>query len=110
QLHRLGAVGRLAHDSDVGLRGQDRTEPGTDHRLVVGDEDGDRHEGTSRRGITAWMANPPAEVGPTVSVPPTSSTRSRMPLSPSPLDVTGDALSRSTRSLRTESARVCVPS
>ena len=36
---RLDTVGGFAGDRDVGLGGQDEPEPGTDHRLVVGEQD-----------------------------------------------------------------------
>ena len=40
---RLEPVARLGHDLDVLLAGEQHPEAGAHHRLVVGDEDADRH-------------------------------------------------------------------
>ena len=57
--HRLEAVSRLGHHLDVLLAGEQHPEAGPDHRLVVGDEDTDRHDRYSLSGRRAVRVKPP---------------------------------------------------
>ena len=52
-LDGLEPVARLGHDLDVLLAGEQHPEPGADHRLVVGDEDADAHDGVPSSGSRA---------------------------------------------------------
>jgi hypothetical protein len=72
ELHRLGAVGRLADHVEVVLGVEDHPEAGADEGLVVGDEDA-RHALTLSRsssGRRARTRNPPFGRGPASSSPP----------------------------------------
>ncbi len=68
-LEGLGAVLGLADDLDVGLRVEDRGEPGPHERLIVGDEDPDHGAGPST-GSRARTPKPPPSRRPHSSVPP----------------------------------------
>ena len=67
-----------ADDLDAGDQPEKGAEPFADHALVIGHQDADRagHAGTCNS-----TRNPPS-VGPAVSVPPSSSARSLMPVRP----------------------------
>jgi hypothetical protein len=86
----VGAVGGLADHEQAGLGVEDRGEALSDHRLVVGDQApcGDvarRAAGghdVSPSGSTADTTKPPPGAGPAVSEPPSSATRSCIPVSP----------------------------
>src|SRR5690606_9818702 len=88
---RLHTVRGVADDLDVLLGREQRGEPRAHHRLVVGDENSNghnAHSSVSERapvGSSARTLKPPSSVGPASSVPPTRTTRSRMPTSPSPV-------------------------
>ena len=75
---RLVAVGRRADDLDPGEQPEQGGESFADDALVVGDQDAD---GCVHAGTHSSTRNP-LPVGPAVSVPPSSSARSRMPVSP----------------------------
>ncbi len=71
----LGAVGGGADDLDAGQQAEHHGQALADHPLVVGDEHPD-HAGTARSTRNpSWSAV-------VTSVPPSSSARSRMPVSP----------------------------
>ena len=55
----LLAVACLADDLQVVLGLQDHSEPGSHHRLVVGEHDADRHVPCPFNGKVAWTAKPP---------------------------------------------------
>ena len=74
----LVAVGCGADDLDAVEQPEEGAESLADHALVVGDEDAD---GAGHSGTHSSTRNPPS-VDPAVSVPPSSSARSRMPVSP----------------------------
>src|SRR5581483_2373828 len=74
---RLLAVGGAADDLEVGQQPEQRREPLAHDTLVVGEDDG-RHAGTHS------STRNPAPVAPAESVPPSSSARSRIPVSPYP--------------------------
>ena len=57
-LDGLAAVGGLADDVDVGLAGQQHAEAAADHRLVVGDQDPDRHDWSRPTGRLARRTKP----------------------------------------------------
>src|SRR5690606_16011179 len=78
QLDGPRAVARLAHHCDVVLQVEERAQPLTHHRMVVGDQHPD-HTPTSTRTV---VPSPGAEVR--VSRPPTDSARSFIDASPSP--------------------------
>src|SRR5215472_8313891 len=87
RLDRLDAVCGLAHDLDVRLGVQEQAEAGSDHRVVVDDDDADRHGDQAScpgagRVATTW--NPPPATGPASRLPPNSATRSRIPIRPRP--------------------------
>ena len=84
---RLGAVCGLADHGQIGLRGEQRAEALAHHRLVVGDQAGDRaagHDAASVSGSTAETAKPPTVFGSAEIEPPRIATRSRMPAMPCP--------------------------
>ena len=97
---RLGAVGGLAHDLEVGRRVDEHAEAAAHERLVVGDEHADRRVAhvmtrSSRRVAAARRrgSRRPA-AAPASNVPPSAATRSRMPARPWPARrgaVAGDA-------------------
>ncbi len=80
--HGFGAVGRLAHDLDVGLRVEDHPEPGAHELLVVGDEHAHAHVDQPERGSAAVTAHPPPGAAPASQVPPRSVARSIIPVMP----------------------------
>src|SRR5690606_22517218 len=82
-------VPALAHHLQVGLRIDDRHEPGADQRLVVADQDPDRrgHEEVLV-GMRAHTWKPPSSRWPALNSPPRASTRSRSPARPRPLPPT----------------------
>ena len=67
---RLEAVRRLGDDLDVVLVGEQHAEAGPHHRLVVGDEDADRHRPSPPSGSLASRTKPPSGAAPAVIVPP----------------------------------------
>src|SRR5262249_56003250 len=79
QADRVLRVAALVLDLDVLLRLQEQAKPGAHERVVVDDEDADHGRGTSATSVV-----PAPGLVSTVSRPPSSSTRSRMPTSPSP--------------------------
>jgi len=79
------AVLRLADNDQVVGSGDDAAETHAHQRLVVGDEDADRHAGrVAVDGIcrTAVTSKPPPNRGPALRSPPYNAARSRMPTSP----------------------------
>ena len=83
---RVGAVRGLAHHHQARLGGEDRGEALPHHRLVIGDQasrsrTAGRHAVTPS-GSTADTTKPPPADGPAESEPPSSATRSRIPVSP----------------------------
>src|SRR6185312_2264887 len=86
---RLLAVGRLGHDVEILLAVEHESEPGADHRLIVGDHYPDH--GAASMGSRARTAKPPSGRAPASNVPPNSATRSCIPISPWPLPLTGAA-------------------
>ena len=78
QLDSFVAVGGGADDLDAVEQPEQRREAFADDALVVGDEDADRVVMPGTHNST----RKPSAVGPAVSVPPSSSARSRMPVSP----------------------------
>ena len=81
-LQRLESVRRLAHDIDVRLCGENRLESGAHHGLVVNHDDA--NHGRAPSGIRARRRNPPSGPGPASTAPPSSRTRSRIPVNPMP--------------------------
>ncbi len=82
---RLGAVRGLADHEQAGLGGEHGGEALPDHGLVVGDQAAGRPgagHGVSPTGSTAQTTKPPPGAGPADSEPPSSATRSRIPVSP----------------------------
>ena len=75
QRDRLLAVGRRADQLDPVEQGEQRAEPFAHDALVVGEQDADH------AGSHSSTRNPSA-VGSAVSRPPSSSARSRIPVSP----------------------------
>jgi hypothetical protein len=75
---RFVAVGRGADDLDPCDQGEQGGESFPDDALVIGHQDAD---GPVHADSHSSTQNPPA-VGPAVRVPPSSSARSFMPLSP----------------------------
>ena len=65
----LLAVLGLADYLDVVLGVEDHREARSDHVLVVGEHNTDRHQGASS-GIRAWTAKPRPSRGPVTSSPP----------------------------------------
>jgi hypothetical protein len=65
---RLGAVIGLAENLHVGGDVDENPEPATDERLVVGDDDADRHGAARSVGMRATTRNP-AAVGSATRVP-----------------------------------------
>jgi hypothetical protein len=80
RLERGAAIAGLADHLHVGLRLDEHPETRPDEGLVVDEED----PGAHAAGRTAWTSKPPSSRGPAVSRPSWTSTRSRMPTSPSP--------------------------
>ena len=76
---RLGAVARLAHDLEVGLRAEHHRDAGPEHRLVVDQQHADGHEG--RPGIVTSVTQRP-ELSPARTRPPSCATRSVIPSRP----------------------------
>lgn len=65
------AIDRFGNDRDVAGLAEQVAQPGSDHALVVGDDDPDGHRDTrGRRGKVAWMEKPRSERGPVSRVPP----------------------------------------
>ena len=64
------AVTGLTDDLDVGLGLQDEPEPGAQQRLVVHQQDADRHVRGPAVGSVAVTAKPPPRRGPALSRPP----------------------------------------
>src|SRR5208282_2679045 len=90
---RVGAVSSLAHHQQAWLRGEYRGEAFAHHRLVVDDQAARGHAAAGRApgrhaawpsGSTADTTKPPSGAGPADSEPPSSATRSRIPVSPWP--------------------------
>ena len=86
--HRVVAVDRRTDDEDPGQQPDQGDQALPDHLLVVRDQDQDRlvsgrfgHDATGSAGSCSRTPNP-ASVGPAVSLPPSNSARSRMPVRP----------------------------
>ena len=75
-------VGGLPDNIDIGLPVEDGCKTGPNDALVIGDDHTNRHDARPRRGSTASTPQPRSGLGPAVSVPPSSVTRSVMPTSP----------------------------
>ena len=69
-LDRLEPVRRLGHDLDVLFAAEQHAEAGADHRLVVGDDDPDRHAPLPSIGSRALSTNPPSGAVEAVISPP----------------------------------------
>ena len=67
---RLEPVARLGDDLHVLLAAEQHAEAGADHRLVVGDEDPDRHRASSAIGSRVLRTNPPSGAVPADISPP----------------------------------------
>src|ERR1700681_2754689 len=86
---RLGPVAALGYHQEPLVLGQDALHSGSDERLVI-DQDNRDHRTTAGRSSTAAgrgtraRTNQPRAAGPAWRVPPTASTRSRMPIRPTP--------------------------
>src|SRR6478672_1323339 len=78
-LDRIESIGGLPHELDVLFGPQRHLERRAHERLIVGDEDADRHGNSSSVGRVADTRYPPPETGPALSSPPKSATRSRIP-------------------------------
>src|SRR5690606_29173368 len=86
EVHRGPPVAALPRDLQIGLRVDDRREPGADERLVVGDQDPDgRGHGASPAGMRARTTKPPSGRRSARNSPPRAVTRSRSPSRPRPL-------------------------
>src|SRR5207245_2507820 len=83
ELDRLPALARLADHLDRRVELEQLAEARPDERLVIDDQDANGHR--SSYGIRALTTKPPPAGAPVSSVPPCSSTRSRMPASPYPV-------------------------
>ena len=59
-VHGLEPVARLGDDFDLLFAGEQHAEAGADHRLVVGDENTDRHGLSSAIGSRVLRTNPPS--------------------------------------------------
>ena len=68
-VHRLEPVARLGDYFDVLLAREQHAKAGADHRLVVGDEDADRHD-SSLSGRRVLRTKPPPVAVPAVISPP----------------------------------------
>jgi len=67
---RLEPVGRLGDDLDALLAPEEHPEARADHRLVVGDEDADRHDPLRSIGRRVESTKPPSAAVPAVISPP----------------------------------------
>ena len=81
---RLASVGSDTGHLEVRDRAEQGGQPGTDDRMVVGDDDADGHDATTGMdtndpAATSWRGRPR-------SIPPTSAARSRIASSPTPGD------------------------
>ena len=84
-LHGLDGLEPVSHvrsNIDLGVDLEQLAKAGTHERLVVGDDDAHAQLGTVPSGSQALTLKPPSPRLPASSVPPCSSTRSRMPASP----------------------------
>ena len=81
-LDRRQPVFRFADHLDVRLGLEDHAKAGAHQRLVVDDQNADRHQAAGLTGSRATTANPPPGRGPALKAPPKSATRSRMPMIP----------------------------
>ena len=66
----LQPVARLGDDLHVLLAREQHAKAGADHRLIVGDEDPDRHRGSSAIGSRVLRTNPPSGAVPADISPP----------------------------------------
>ena len=69
-LDGLDAVLGLGDHVDVLLAGEEHPEAGADHRLVVGDEDADRHDRPPASGRRVRSTKPPPFSLPALISPP----------------------------------------
>ena len=69
-VHRFEPVARLGDDLDVLLAREQHAEAGADHRLVVGDEDPDRHRPLLSSGRRVLSTKPPPLADPALISPP----------------------------------------
>src|SRR6266851_3952773 len=79
-LHRLSAVGRLAHHFQAALSLEQRAQPFAHHLMIVGDDDAHGHRSLRSRARTRVPRGPDS----ISSVPPSCESRSRMPAIPTP--------------------------
>ncbi|MET8050223.1 hypothetical protein ABZU75_21750 [Streptosporangium sp. NPDC005286] len=82
QAHGFVPVGGLAHEFQVGGGGDDHLQGGADQRLVVGQDDVDRHRTAAGRGRRAVTRKPPSGRGPAEKLPRSMLARSRIPTRP----------------------------
>ena len=66
----LEPVVRLGDDVDVLLAGEEHAEAGSHHRLVVGDQNANRHGRSPLRGRRVLTTKPPPFAAPAVILPP----------------------------------------
>ena len=69
-VHGLEPVGRLGDHFNVLLAGEQHAKAGADHRLIVDDENPDRHGSWSRIGRRVLRTNPPSGAVPAAISPP----------------------------------------
>src|SRR5436190_1531209 len=81
-LDRVESIGGLSHELDVFLGPQRHLERRAHERLIVGNEDADRHGSSSSVGRLADTRYPAPDSGPVLSSPPKSATRSCIPRCP----------------------------
>ena len=82
--YRVPPVGGTGDDGDVGLRLEQRREPGAHDLLVVDDERPDHAGAPASSGSIASTANPAPSAAPHENDPPAMVARSRIPTSPCP--------------------------
>ena len=70
RIERLQPVARLPDDLDPRLGLEDHPEAGAHERLVVHDQDSNRHQADPATGSRAEMVKPPPSRGPAVRSPP----------------------------------------
>src|SRR5262249_27333417 len=85
EVDRLGSVAGFTDDVDVRVSVEDHAEAVADERLVVAEQDADRHSGTDATGSRATTRKPPESIRSAWTVPPKAAARSRIPIRPRPL-------------------------
>jgi hypothetical protein len=94
----LTPVGCLADNLDVSLTVENGGEAGTNDALVIGDEYPYGHVTASWRGRVTSTLQPRSAFGPAAKRPPSSVTRSAIPISPKP-PVLGEVVIRPSSSI-----------